>query len=547
MFETIMPDFETLNLPDLDEFDQYLGKLPDVCVNVPNLSPPRGDHDEESPYIEVAVDQVFRHAMELKGATHGGYIGGHILLPSSVRHNGLIKISPHPAGKSKQILQPNLFHVTIMNSTKKSIWKPHLTKRNWQVLIRMKEGEAFLLVWSEDHYEEKLLNCVQDGKKIILGGSGLLLTAITPLQSRKRGDLDGLATFKRQHDEVPIRAVFILERDGKVMHVEQRYPGFRQIAVDKDNFEIHQNTITFKVPGQDLSVIRSIDRNKDTVKVALFRPHDERYSLTKFNFQFIAHLDGECNFCAIMQPSHSGGIRASTRARRDHRRRVTNSGETSSCYSPASSGIYSPGSSSSFADDWSPNPKRQRQSSGCGSSDEHLALSPLAHPGTLSSIEVPNFTLTMSPAEVPATESEILIEMTDLFNCVPSIMATSAPMDLDSLISSAISSSPLPLIPSQPAPVQRFFNTQFDCQDCAGSLKEEDEKGFNSISLPTEAELFDEICSNPEGSRNVPEDLSHSMAELELREGPKEPPKARQTQKKLNWLNMVLPVLMATS
>lgn len=646
--------------PDFEELEQILGSAESVKENVPVLSPQISniDNNEEVLSFDLTMDHVFRHAKELKTATHGGYIDGKITLPKRVCENGILKLSPHPSSRSQQFLQPNLLHVTIMNSTKKSLWKSELTERDWQVLVRIRQGEAFLLAWNGSTYDEKPICSLQNGNELPLGGDGLLLTTIIPLQNRKRGELDGVRivdvienrlksegakydrhgaqdpqdimaqfinkkantcakielhrcrieaefmdenwvmvcppilsqdinnsrhndvgalelhdmsdpkssctkggfkvllssefkapTLKTKSDTVPIRAVFVIERNDMVILADKIYSEFQQIRLDQNNFQVHQNTITFRVPPQTQSVLKHISRNQDILKIALYRPHDERFSKTKFRFDYIDHVVGECNFCAILDPLASEGPRKSVRARRDHRRRTTNSGDASiysaspGMHSP-SSGIYSPSSgihspSGSSMDDWSPIPKRQRQHSG---SAEEAEIMPQVDPQQFMD---PQFQTTLSQSQEPdfktdqETEDILAMIPQDLYDLVPSLSSTNSNGEADSL-ARLISST----IDTNMESVERYFDRSFDCQDCGGENQRisEKDKGFNSIDLPTE-EDFERF----ESKTNVSEDhLVHAMENLAI---PNDQG-CSTTQKKrhgFGWLNMALPVLASIS
>ena len=62
-----------------------------------------------------------------------------------------------------------------------------------------------------------------------------------------------------------------------------------------------------------------MSRNNHVVKIALYRPHDDKYSATKFPFTYFPHDTDDCHFCSIMGPST---LRVTNHARRNIRRRI---------------------------------------------------------------------------------------------------------------------------------------------------------------------------------------------------------------------------------
>ncbi len=142
-----------------------------------------------------------------KNATHGRYVEGRLTLPSPLPEDCLVQLSTAPSSESKQELQPNLLHVTIMNGNeRKAAWKSTLTSADWRVRLALRRGRAFLLLPSG---EEKPIDCVRDGgfdQYLHLGTGGLLLTIITPLQDGKRGGPDGVRiidVIKARMEEEP--------------------------------------------------------------------------------------------------------------------------------------------------------------------------------------------------------------------------------------------------------------------------------------------------------------------------------------------------------
>ena len=164
--------------------------------------------------------------------------------------------------------------------------------------------------------------------------------------------------------EPPIRVLFVVERGDQCYPVEHFYSDFNQIS--QERFTIHHNTLAFIVPAQSTKCIRRLNREGDVIKVALYRPHDKKFSLNRFQFDYFAHENEECHFCSIMCRNSSGGLAEKKRARKDKRVRRTHhdSGE-SYTMSPHDSGYsLSPqGAESSY----SPAAKRSREMS---SSDE---------------------------------------------------------------------------------------------------------------------------------------------------------------------------------
>ena len=104
-----------------------------------------------------------------------------------------------------------------------------------------------------------------------------------------------------------IRAVFVLEEnvDGFARYrlAEEMFAGFNQISLDKDKFQIHYTTLAFKIPPQNPAVINDIYNRGMTLKIALYRPFDGKFSKTKFEFRYLEHVDGMCHFCAIHNPT----------------------------------------------------------------------------------------------------------------------------------------------------------------------------------------------------------------------------------------------------
>ena len=190
-------------------------------------------------------------------------------------------------------------------------------------------------------------SCIQGGFKILLSSE---FRAPTMSQNKS--------------SEPPIRVLFVLERGDQCLPVEQLYHDFNQISLER--FKIHHNTIAFIVPAQSTNCIKRLNRAGDVIKVALYRPHDKKFSLNKFQFDYYAHENEECHFCSIMCRSSSGGLAEKKRARKDKRVRRTHhdSGE-SYVMSPVDSGYsLSPqGTEPSY----SPATKRSREMS---SSDE---------------------------------------------------------------------------------------------------------------------------------------------------------------------------------
>lgn len=130
---------------------------------------------------------------------------GNVSLPllGNQYHEYYLDISTIPSSESKQPVQPNLIHVTLMNeSTRKATWKSKLTKKDWRIRLKIQGQKAFLVLCDEVgvQVEEKEISCIKDNK-LILGEDGLLLTIITPLQDKSRGDPSGV----RIHDVIKDR------------------------------------------------------------------------------------------------------------------------------------------------------------------------------------------------------------------------------------------------------------------------------------------------------------------------------------------------------
>ncbi len=151
------------------------------------------------------------------------------------------------------------------------------------------------------------------------GGFKVLLSSEFKAPTLKKG-----ASSASNSSSHPIHAVFVVTRGGEPVHAEAAYPEFTQISLSKENFQIHHNTLAFLVPSQSPQVVRAMQRVGETPRVALYRPHDNKYSQTQFDFKYVEHRDdGDCHFCAILRPSE---LRKYVRARKDHRRRVTDAG-----------------------------------------------------------------------------------------------------------------------------------------------------------------------------------------------------------------------------
>ncbi len=147
------------------------------------------------------------------------------------------------------------------------------------------------------------------------GGFKVLLSSEFKAPTLKKGQSGG---------GYPIHAVFVVVRNGETMHAERAYPDFNQISLAKDSFQIHHNTLAFLVPAQSAQVIRAMKAAGDAASVALFRPHDGKYSQSRFEFRYVEHPDmGVCHFCEVLRPTE---LRKYVRARKDHRRRVTEAG-----------------------------------------------------------------------------------------------------------------------------------------------------------------------------------------------------------------------------
>ncbi len=81
-----------------------------------------------------------------KNATHGRYAEGWVQLhPRFLQRGGILQLSAEPSSESKQPMQPNLLHVTIMNgSERKAAWKSTLTPMHWRVKVSLL-GDMHLL------------------------------------------------------------------------------------------------------------------------------------------------------------------------------------------------------------------------------------------------------------------------------------------------------------------------------------------------------------------------------------------------------------------
>jgi hypothetical protein len=176
----------------------------------------------------------------------------------------------------------------------------------------------------------------------------------------------------------PIKAVFVIVgKDGVVRHAESVYKTFNQIS----EYRVHDNTIAFIVPEQSDQVVRSMSRNKEVLRVALFRSHDKKYSMRRLPFVYVPHReglgsddDGACPFCYIRAQSLNDGsdfvngeLRKEPHACRHQKRRQTE--EPTPVLSPAMSYAYSPsGESGISSPGWQPD-DRQRRISSTSSSD----------------------------------------------------------------------------------------------------------------------------------------------------------------------------------
>lgn len=80
--------------------------------------------------------------------------------------------------------------------------------------------------------------------------------------------------MKNGKGESPIKAVFVIERGEQIFMAEELYPGFNQISQSP----VHDSSVAFIVPSQTPNVIKSISRNNETLKVALYRSHDRVFS-----------------------------------------------------------------------------------------------------------------------------------------------------------------------------------------------------------------------------------------------------------------------------
>ena len=147
------------------------------------------------PHLTIDHDHVFRHQKELAEATHGRYLEGELQLPTLVhgRDSYVVQLYAIPSSESKQVLQPNLLHTTVMNrTTRKTKWKTDLTRAHWKVILRIKGRKAYFVDPNTGFERPDELGCVTEDNKLILGGGGLLITLITPLQNQKRGNADSV-------------------------------------------------------------------------------------------------------------------------------------------------------------------------------------------------------------------------------------------------------------------------------------------------------------------------------------------------------------------
>ena len=148
-----------------------------------------------APHLTINHDHVFRHQKELAEATHGRYLEGVLQLPTLVhgRDSFIVQLYAIPSSESKQVLQPNLLHTTVMNrTTRKTKWKTNLSKAHWKVVLRIKGKRAYFIDPNTGFEYQDDLGCVTEDNKLILGGTGLLITLITPLQNQKRGNADSV-------------------------------------------------------------------------------------------------------------------------------------------------------------------------------------------------------------------------------------------------------------------------------------------------------------------------------------------------------------------
>ena len=415
-----------------------------------------------SPYLTIHHDHVYRHQKELAEATHGRYLEGVLQLPTLIhgRDSFVIQLYAIPSSESKQVLQPNLLHTTVMNrATRKTKWKTTLSKAHWKVLLKVKGKKVFFLDPNTGFEYQDDLGCVTEDNKLILGGSGLLITLITPLQNQKRGNADSVRVYdvvsdiiakrgkelgldesdvggtteqftnrkrnplakielhrcriqcdfldefsggcakicesvqsseirnvkqrdigalelhdmsdprascsrggfkvllslmfkastmktadggrggggggKAEDSQQPIKAVFVVvDKDDNVRHAEELYSGFNQIS----SMTVHDNTIAFIVPAQSPQVIKAIGRNRDVLRVALFRSHDSRFSMRRVPFVYVPHGDDSCPFCFVRRQTLpdgadfvTGELRKESRACKNQKRRKT---ESPACTSP---------------------------------------------------------------------------------------------------------------------------------------------------------------------------------------------------------------------
>ena len=202
--ETTSPDNQFLTDDDITKiFSEYdFGPH-----SMPPQQPPLQANGSASPVImagpppnlTIDHDHVFRHQKELAEATHGRYLEGELQLPTLVhgRDSFIVQLYAIPSSESKQVLQPNLLHTTVMNrTTRKTKWKTSLTRAHWRVVLRIKGKRAYFIDpntgLEPDPIRNHDLGCVTEDNKLMLGGSGLLITLITPLQNQKRGNADSV-------------------------------------------------------------------------------------------------------------------------------------------------------------------------------------------------------------------------------------------------------------------------------------------------------------------------------------------------------------------
>ena len=598
--------------------------------------------------VKVHLDHVFRHGKELKQATHGGYLDGSIKLPSNLLGNPdfVVRITPDPATTSEMKIQPNLFHLTVMNSTRKTEYKSELNERSWELLLRIRDGgrARSFVIWDperKEYFEKSIPNqCVQNGHIKLGGINGILMTIITPLQSGNRGEQNGVRIFDvikdriereaasgryghltvrdvqnlttkftdkkanqyakiemhrcrlrvdfldgetrstsiaqpvysgnifnsknndvgalelhdmsdprgccveggykvllssefktpthKKHEDVPIRAVFVVENGPECVLAEIALPGFNQISIAKESFQIHQNTIAFIVPKQNPELIRSLGQSGQVLKVALYRPHDGRFSTTKYAFNYTEHGPGFCAFCAVMGRNTQNGastpstssMRPYIPARRDWKRRTTkiadgekkvgNSSKKripSNLLEPPSpsgsmtsytSGVYSPASNCQEWDAWSPAPKSRRRS------EEDIQVPVMVEPeGQV--IEEHNHHLQHQQPPPPQQQQQLFVvnnvnlspyrvddggqPMAQPVNVSPRSMPSNGNVEAVTLTT---------LDTFDVGQYLKTFDTNNDVMDCSRKTSvsmsediEELEKGFSKLSLPTDAFLDD--------------------------------------------------------